>query len=43
MSKQDDQQNSPPQPETAERSFDPVHVMTRKHYEDLARRAANQK
>ena len=43
MSKPDQQQNTPPQPAPAERSFDLVHVMTRKHYEDLARQAANQK
>jgi hypothetical protein len=43
MSAQDQQKNSPPQPEPAERTFDPVHVMSRKHYEDLARQAVNQK
>lgn len=42
MSKQDDQKN-PPAPTPADRPFDPGHVMTRRHYEELARQAANQK
>lgn len=43
MSKHEQQKDSPPQPDSAERSFEPGHVMTRKQYEDLVRQAANQK
>ena len=43
MSKPEQQKDSPPKPDPAERSLEPGHVMTRKHYEDLARQAASQK
>jgi hypothetical protein len=36
-------QNQPTQSAPIDRTFDPGHVMTREHYERLAREAAGQK
>ncbi|CAN7739409.1 hypothetical protein [Duganella sp. LjRoot269] len=43
MSQQTTNPNPPTQPEQEKKQFEPCHVMTREHYERLAREAAGQK